>query len=1069
MDIDDAVTEDAAGAPATALIPGACPSRDELAAFRSSGLSSQRTTQIAGHLAQCEPCQTASQTFEDTDRGTPAAPGSALVTSDIEPDSTAKDATIDRPIKGRAAGTIIGGRYKLIEPIGDGGMGAVWLAQQFEPLQRLVAVKLIKEGMDTRQVLARFEAERQALALMDHPNIAKVLDAGVSASGRPFFVMELVKGSPITQYCDERRLKTRTRLELFIHVCRAIQHAHQKGIIHRDIKPGNVLVADFDSRPVVKVIDFGIAKAIGQPLTERTLVTTVGAVVGTLEYMSPEQAELNQLDIDTRSDVYALGVLLYELLTGTTPLERGRIKRAALMEMLRLVREEEPPHPSNRLSSSDSLPSLAANRGTEPSQLALLIRGDLDWIAMRALEKDRTRRYETVNALARDVERHLADEPVEACPPTLHYRLTKFARRHRGPLRVAAIVGMLLVVATGVSVWQAVRATSAERLAVKRARETGRERDQKQTALVQVEEQQKKTKEALDRVREEQAKTKEELATREAVQTFFLEKVFAAGRPERLEGGLGRTVTLRRAIDESVPGIAASFLKRPVVEAAIRQVLGETYYYLGEPKLSIEQMERAVDLRRTHLGPKHPDTLASINNLGPAYLVVGRTKEAARLLEEALEADRATLGPNHPETLGCLQNLASAYLLGGRPADAARTYEEVLSKLRATSEPHNPHLLMCMSNLASTYQRIGRAADAARLQEESLAIQRAKLGPDHVDTLAGMTQLALVYRDLGRLEEAIALAEQALAARRAKLGPDHPETLKGMNVLTEIYLDSGRSGDALRLAEEAVAGLPKKFGADDLNTFAGQYNLARAYRKAGRTEDAIRLGQATLAAAQTKFGPDHGHSRAYQSRLAMSYLASGQPAEALPLLEEALPSLRASLGGDHLVALECLGNLAKVELAGGRPEKARPLFVEFLAGERNRVGKESFRYAKDLASVGSALVDQKQFVDAEPLLRERLAIETKTRPDHWTKFDAQSRLGEALAGRGAYADAEPLLRSGYEGMKALQAKIPPDDATRPAEAAESVARLYEAWGKPDEAARWRATAKNARAEAPFDQ
>ena len=344
------------------------------------------------------------------------------------------------------AGAVSGavGPYKLLQQIGEGGMGAVWLAEQAEPVRRRVAVKLAKVGTDPRVVLARFEAERQALALMDHPNIARVLDAGATPEGRPYFVMELVKGVPITRYCDDHRLTPRQRLELFVQVCHAVQHAHQKGVIHRDLKPSNVMVAPYDGRPVVKVIDFGIAKATGMPLTEKTLLTGFGAVIGTPEYMSPEQAELNNADIDTRSDVYSLGVLLYELLTGTTPLTKKRIKEAALAEVLRLVREEEPPTPSTRLSSTDELPSIAANRGLEPKKLSGLVRGELDWIVMRALEKDRNRRYETANAFGQDVQRYLADEHVLACPPSAGYRLGKFLRRNKRPVLAAALILLAL-------------------------------------------------------------------------------------------------------------------------------------------------------------------------------------------------------------------------------------------------------------------------------------------------------------------------------------------------------------------------------------------------------------------------------------------------------------------------------------------------------------------------------------------------------------------------------------------------------------------------------------------------
>ncbi len=421
-------------------------------------------------------------------------------------------ATVDEPIRERP-GTVIG-PYKLLEQIGEGGFGVVFMAEQTEPVRRRVALKILKPGMDTRHVVARFQAERQALAIMDHPNIAKVLDGGETALGRPFFVMELVRGVPITDFCDQNHFMPRQRLELFLSVCQAVQHAHQKGIIHRDLKPSNVLVTVHDTTPIVKVIDFGVAKALGQELTDKTLFTGFAQMIGTPLYMSPEQAGQSGLDIDTRSDIYSLGVLLYELLAGITPFDRQRFKKAGQDEIRRIIREEEPPRPSTRLSTTDELPSIAANRNLEPRKLTGLLRGELDWIVMKCLEKDRNRRYETANGLALDLQRYLHDEPVQAGPPGTGYRLRKFLRRNQAAvLMVGLLVGLLFAAVVGTTIGL-VRALAAEQLASERLLEVQDAQEVTTEALAQTQQANVQTQQALKE--SEAAKAREQSQRQQA-------------------------------------------------------------------------------------------------------------------------------------------------------------------------------------------------------------------------------------------------------------------------------------------------------------------------------------------------------------------------------------------------------------------------------------------------------------------------------------------------------------------------------------------------------------------------
>jgi len=642
-------------------------------------------------------------------------------------------------------GSLIAGRYKLLEQIGDGGMGTVWMAEQREPVKRLVAVKLIKPGMDSKAVLARFEAERQALAMMDHPNIAKVLDAGTGDDGRPFFVMELVKGLPLTEYCDARRLPINDRLDLFIQICSAIQHAHQKAVIHRDLKPSNVLVTEHDGRPIPTVIDFGLAKALGATnvLTERTLHTAYGTVVGTPLYMAPEQVGINALDVDTRTDIYALGVILYELLTGSTPLEKARFKEAAWEEVKRLIREEEPPRPSTRLSSDKTLPSLAASRQIEPAQLSRMVRGELDWIVMKALDKDRSRRYETANGLAKDVQRFLEGEAVEACPPTLGYRLRKVYRKHRAAMFTGGMIAAALIAGTFISAWQAMRARQAESLAVA-ARE-----EAKHVAALAV-------------TAKEEALAAHE-ATEEAI--TLLKEVLDKFNPYRQTDG-NNSPTIQVVLQEACDELDAKEMD-PLVKAKVRRVFGQMFMTLHEYEQGQRQLEKSyVEIDKVK-GPNDLETLFALEMYGNA-LVDGRRsmddlKLAEEKLQQVLDARVKVQGEGHPDTLITMtDSLAQAIFYQGgdafsrmeklrrRGLEAALKNLDLGEKHVATSAVRD--------SLASILMRSGESrnlSEAAELRDRVVELFKEQCGENDPRTIKAMLAREMVRREQVSIPESV--------------------------------------------------------------------------------------------------------------------------------------------------------------------------------------------------------------------------------------------------------------------------------------------------------------------------
>jgi len=623
-------------------------------------------------------------------------------------DEDEPDATIDQPITEKAGMEI--GPYKLLQQIGEGGFGVVYMAEQSEPVERRVALKIIKPGMDTRQVIARFEAERQALAMMDHPNISKVLDAGTTESGRPYFVMELVKGIPITKYCDQQHLTPKERLDLFIPICQAVQHAHQKGIIHRDLKPSNVLIALYDDRPVPKVIDFGVAKATSQKLTEKTMFTHYGQIVGTLEYMSPEQANLNQLDIDTRSDVYSLGVLMYELLTGATPFDRQRLRTAAFDEMMRIIREEEPPKPSTRLSTSESLPSVAASRHTEPKKLSTLVRGELDWIVMKALEKDRTRRYETANGLANDIQRYLDDEPVVACPPSASYRFRKFARRNKPTIVTTALIALTLIFGLVGTSWQAVLATHAKKKeAVQRtaAVAAGEEAEREKKAAVAARDEAESLRDRAEQSSDvaEARRLEADKERRRAEQNYrtaraAVDRLFTRVA-ERLQGK-PHMEQIRRALLEDALEFYQGFLKEwsdnpelKMETALAHRRAGEIQGLLGDWEKSLANHQTSTEMltELNRISPANVEYRAHLarghDYLADALTRLARFKEAEEQIEAAIPMWEE-LVESHPQVPEYLEDFVRLCRRGQRvafcqykpaPEHGARS-REMLRRLR---------------------------------------------------------------------------------------------------------------------------------------------------------------------------------------------------------------------------------------------------------------------------------------------------------------------------------------------------------------------------------------------------
>ncbi len=910
------------------------------------------------------------------------------------------------------------GRYRILEKIGDGAHAVVFMVEQVETLRRRAAMKVIKLGMDTREVIARFDVERQALAMMDHPNIAKVLDAGATDSGRPFFVMELVKGIAITDYCDRNNLSTRERLELFVVICQALSHAHVKGLIHRDIKPSNILVTLHDGNPVPKVIDFGIAKATESRLTDRTLFTRFHQFIGTPAYMSPEQAELSGLDIDTRSDVYSLGVLLYELLTGSTPFDGRQLLDAGYQELQRVIREEEPEMPSTRLStlSQDGLTALAKNRSIRPGELSSSLDGDLDWIVMKALEKDRTRRYETVADLAKDIRRHLADEPVEASPPRKLYRLSKFARRHRPAVIAASFVATALTAAFFIGGFGLVRAK----------------------------------REARDATRQ---------AEKAHAVTSLLNEMFHSADPGSAKGS---NFTVRQLLDDFSSRFHGELRVDPEVEMTVRSTVGIAYEGLGEyvqaephlrraselaseihghgspeaakasarlgwlthlmsnPKSAQSLLRTAIEVQKEKLGADHPDYLATLGYLSVVTQALGDTPIAQALAEQALELS-AGEPKKLPNRMWVIQTLAKIYRAQGRETEAAELDGEVIAAAQAAAPSGEAQTIEALQSAARHRLDQEDYKGAALLVDRGLKLAQRTLSEDHRLTLAFLRNKAILMEHQGQVDEAIKLLDDVLDKQRRTLSEEHPDTIDSMLALIGMHSKRKDDVSAKKLALETSDVAERVFSSEHELSVEAVCELASVLLQERNFGYAKRMLFRTARTATATLGPAHEATLECQRLLGQAYQGTDEHPKAEEHFQRMLATCRQAHGDDHVVTLTAMEELCGQLYVMGRYVEAQELTLEMLDRVILVFGEDHPRTLRARDQLAKIYFKRRIWVPAletaETVYAKAVEYHGKT---HETSLRALFDLGEILATRG---DHEKALGFWVEGLADAQANL----------------------------------------------
>ena len=863
------------------------------------------------------------------------------------------------------------GRYCLLHKLGEGGMGQVWLAEQTEPVRRQVALKLIRTGRFDRAALQRFDLERRSLAIMQHPAIAKVFDADSTPEGQPYFVMEYVAGLPINTYCDQKRLTTRERLALFIQVCEGVQHAHQKAIIHRDLKPSNVLVVEVDGKPQPRIIDFGIAKPASQ-IQDETLVTGLGGMVGTPGYMSPEQADPSIQDVDTRSDVNSLGVILYELLSGALPFDPKKWRSRPFDEVLRELREDDPPSPSTKVSTDGHLSVTAAEkRKTDPRQLARVLRGDLDWITLKAVEKVRARRYATPLELAADLAHYLNNEAVSARPASHAYRLKKYVQRHKV---AAAAAGGLMVLLAGFGV--------TEFLQVRRITQ---ERDR------------------ANRIAD------------------FMAGMFKVSDPQEARGN---KVTAREILDKGSTEIQTGLARDPEVQAQLQYTMARTYSNLGLFTRAHELAESALETRRRMLGKDDPATLESMTQVGWILDREGKDSDAEKVTRDALEREGRVLGSEDPRTLDAIENLAVIEEKQGRYADEEKLLRQLLAIQNRRLGRENLQTIRTMSNLAGAVSYEGKSSAADEMYVETLALEKRVLGPDHPQTIATTHNLANNLQQEGRYADAERVYREVLEVEQRVLGPNHPDTASTMTTLANaLEYGQGRDAEAEALYRQALAIEEQAVGEEHPDTMRSLEGLANALSGKGHYAESEQMLRKILAIRMKTLPPEHTDILLSQYNLADVLLNEGQLAAAGALFRRTLEEQTRTLGAENSDTLATQTGIARVLAAEARYGEAESLAKKTLTAQLRVLGPQNADPQSTLQFLGKTLVRQGKYTEASKLYEATIDELQKTPgADSSGVWYSYAAVAAAANERGkALEHLRTAIEHGYKDMSRLQA------------------------------------------------